>query len=222
MKLPKSIERLTLELSKLPGVGQKTASRLVFYLLKQDSVDIQRLSEAVAELQKNVVYCSICGIMSETDPCSICSDPSREHSIICVVEETLDVQAIDATGAFKGVYHVLGGVLSPLEGIGPDKLTIAQLMARLKNGNPSAGKIQAAMVKDSAEESTEEFVAVKEVILALNPSLEGETTSMDISGRIKPLGIRTTRLARGLPIGGDLEYADEITISNALKGRSET
>jgi recombination protein RecR len=143
-----------------------------------------------------------------------------------VVEETLDAQAIDVTGAFKGVYHVLGGVLSPLEGIGPDKLSIAQLMARLKNGNPPAGKIQAAMVKDSAEESkekpTEEFVAVKEVILALNPSLEGETTSMDISGRIKPLGIRTTRLARGLPIGGDLEYADEITISNALKGRSET
>lgn len=212
MKLPKSIERLTLELSKLPGVGQKTASRLVFYLLKQDSMDLQQLSDAVAELKKDVVYCSVCGIMAESDPCSTCSDVSRDHSTICVVEETLDAQAIDATGAFKGVFHVLGGVLSPLEGIGPDKLTIAQLMVRLQNGNPPAGKIQS---------SPGESIAIKEVILALNPSLEGETTSMDISGRIKPLGIRTTRLARGLPIGGDLEYADEITISNALRGRSE-
>lgn len=209
MKLPKSIDRLTLEFAKLPGVGQKTASRLAFYLLKKDNIDLERLADAVATLKKEVSYCKICNNMAEHEICSVCSDLSRDHSTLCVVEETLDAQAIDATGAYKGVYHVLGGVLSPLEGIGPEQLTIDQLMRRLKN-DPEMSSIESGIIE-----------TVKEVILALNPTLEGETTSLDLMQRIRPLGIKVTRLARGLPIGGDLEYADEITISNALRGRSE-
>lgn len=197
MRLPSSIEKLINELSKLPGIGPKTASRLVFYLLKQPDLDLQLLSEAIGNLKKGVVFCSICHNMAETDACSICSDKSRDRSIICVVEEPLDAQALDATGAYKGLYHILGGVLNPLEGIGPDKLNIDSLLARLKSGE------------------------IKEVILATNPSLEGETTAMHLKKLVAPLNIKVTRLARGLPIGGDLEYADEITITRALQGRNE-
>ncbi len=207
MKLPKSIDRLTLEFAKLPGVGQKTASRLAFYLLKKDNIDLERLADAVASLKKEVVYCKICNNMAESETCSICGDSSRDHGMVCVVEETMDAQAIDATGAYKGVYHILGGVLSPLEGIGPEQLTIEQLVRRLQN--------------DPEMSVPGLDTPVQEVILALNPTLEGETTSLDLMRRIRPLGIKVTRLARGLPIGGDLEYADEITISNALRGRSE-
>lgn len=196
IKLPKSIEKLINEFSKLPGIGQKTASRLTLYLLKRSDIDLQIFSEALANLKKEVVFCSICHNMAESDPCSICSDPSRDHSLICVVEEPLDAQALEQTG-FKGLYHILGGVLSPLDGIGPDKLNINSLIERLKSSE------------------------ISEVILATNPSLEGETTSMYIVNLMKPFGIRITRLARGLPIGGDIEYADEITISRALEGRSE-
>jgi recombination protein RecR len=210
MKLPKSIDRLTLEFAKLPGVGQKTASRLAFYLLKKDNIDLERLADAVSSLKKEVAYCVICNNMAETNICSVCGDSSRDHATICVVEETLDAQAIDATGAYKGTYHILGGVLSPLEGIGPEQLTIEQLMKRLHNET----------LDDPAAQSIQSEPTI-EVILALNPTLEGETTSLDLMRRIRPLGIKVTRLARGLPIGGDLEYADEITISNALRGRSE-
>ena len=199
IKLPRSIEKLINELSKLPGIGAKTASRLTFYLLKKSDLDLMLLSEAVRDLKKDVIFCSICHNMTETDPCSVCSDPSRDQSIICVVEEPMDAQALDATGAYKGLYHILGGVLSPLDGVGPEQLKIESLMKRLQN---SGGKVQ-------------------EVILATNPSLEGETTAMHLVGLIKPLGVKVTRLARGLPIGGDLEYADEITIQRALQGRNE-
>jgi len=197
MKLPRSINNLIQEFSKLPGVGSKTANRLVFYLLKKNDVELENLALAVSNLKKEVFYCSICGNMAEQNPCSICTDQSRDHSTICVVEETLDAQAIDATGAYKGLFHILGGVLSPLEGIGPDKLSIDKLMSRLASDD------------------------IKEIILALNQTLEGETTSLDLIQRIRPLNIKITRLARGLPTGGDLEYADEITISNALNGRNE-
>lgn len=197
IKLPKSIDKLINEFSKLPGIGQKSASRLTFYLLKKPDLDLALFSEAVAGLKKDVIFCSICHNMSETEPCSVCQDPNRDRSVICVVEEPLDAQALDATRQYNGLYHILGGVLSPLDGIGPEQLNFDSLMQRLQNGE------------------------VKEVILATNPSLEGETTAMELQKRIKPLGIKTTRLARGLPMGGDLEYADEITISRALQGRSE-
>jgi len=197
IKLPRSIEKLINEFSKLPGIGAKTASRLTFYLLKKPDLDLQLLADSVRDLKKEVVFCSICHNMAESDPCNICADPSRDQSTICVVEEPLDAQALDATGAFKGLFHILGGVLSPLDGIGPEQLNVESLINRLKSGK------------------------VKEVILATNPSLEGETTAMHLVGLIQPLGIKTTRLARGLPIGGDLEYADEITILRALQGRSD-
>jgi recombination protein RecR len=204
IKLPASIEKLINEFSKLPGIGAKTANRLTFYLLKKPELDIQFLSEAVANIKKGVVFCSICHNMSETDPCSVCSDPARDKTLICVVEEPLDAQALDATGQYKGLFHVLGGVLSPLDGIGAEQLNIDSLMKRLQNSRAA---------NSSAD--------IKEVILATNPSLEGETTAMHILNLIKPLGIKVTHLARGLPIGGDLEYADEITISKALEGRNE-
>ncbi|MHB8871362.1 MAG: recombination mediator RecR [Candidatus Doudnabacteria bacterium] len=196
LKLPSSIEKLINELSKLPGIGPKSASRLTLYLLKKPDLDLTLLSEAVSNLKKDVLFCSVCHNMTETDPCSVCTDQNRDRSILCVVEEPLDAQALDATGAYKGLYHVLGGVLNPLEGIGPDNLNIASLMQRLNNSE------------------------LKEVILATNPSLEGETTANHIQKLIQPLGLKITRLARGLPIGGDLEYADEITITRALQGRS--
>lgn len=196
LKLPSSIEKLINELSKLPGIGPKSASRLTLYLLKKPDLDLTMFSEAISNLKKDVLFCSICHNMTETEPCAVCTDPNRDKTILCVVEEPLDAQALDATGAYKGMYHVLGGVLNPLEGIGPDTLNIASLMQRLEKGG------------------------FKEVILATNPSLEGETTANYIQKLIQPLGLKVTRLARGLPIGGDLEYADEITITRALQGRS--
>ena len=196
LKLPSSIEKLINELSKLPGIGPKSASRLTLYLLKKPDLDLTMFSEAISNLKKDVLFCSICHNMTETEPCAVCSDSNRDKTILCVVEEPLDAQALDATGAYKGMYHVLGGVLNPLEGIGPDTLNIASLMQRLEKGG------------------------FKEVILATNPSLEGETTANHIQKLIVPLGLKVTRLARGLPIGGDLEYADEITITRALQGRS--
>ncbi len=196
LKLPSSIEKLINEFSKLPGIGPKSASRLTLYLLKKPDLDLELFSSALANLKKDVLYCSVCHNMTDTDPCSVCGDSSRDHSIICVVEEPLDAQALDATGVYKGVFHVLGGVLNPLEGIGPEKLNIESLLTRVRAGG------------------------ISEVILATNPSLEGETTAMHIQKLIQPLEIKVTRLARGLPIGGDLEYADEITITRALQGRS--
>lgn len=196
-RLPRSVEKLINEFSKLPGVGAKTASRLTFYMLKKSDLDISLLSDAVANLKKGVVFCSTCHNMAETDPCNVCSDSGRDHKIICVVEESLDALALDQTGSYKGLYHILGGVLDPLEGIGADQLNISSLIERVKNGQ------------------------VQEVILATNPSLEGETTAMHIMGMLRPLQVKVTRLARGLPIGGDIEYADEITISRAMEGRSE-
>jgi recombination protein RecR len=198
LKLPTSLEKLINEFSKLPGIGPKSASRLTFYLLKKSDLDISFLADAVTNLKKDVVFCEICHNMSDNSPCSVCADISRDHSMICVVEEPLDAQALDATGVYKGVFHVLGGVLNPLEGIGPDKLNINSLIERIKNSP----------------------VLISEVILATNPSLEGETTSMHIQRLIQPLNIKTTRLARGLPIGGDLEYADEITITRAIQNRN--
>ncbi len=199
-KLPHSLERLINEFSKLPGIGHKTAQRLAFYLLKRDPIDLANLSQAIAQLRTSVVFCSVCHMMAESDPCSIDADPQRDHSIICVVEETLDAVAIDKTNEYKGVFHVLGGTLNPLEGIGPDKLEIDSLIFRIKAATP----------------------VITEIIIATNPSLEGETTAMHLSKMLKVYPeVKITRIARGLPMGGDLEYADDITLMRALEGRRE-
>lgn len=195
--VPKPVERLIEELNRLPGIGPKTASRLTFYLLRSAREQVQALAEAIGELQEKVVTCSVCFNIAETSPCPICSDRQRERSLVCVVEEPLDVLAIERTREYNGLYHVLHGAISPVEGIGPEDLKIAELIQRLR-GAP-----------------------VQEVILATNPNLEGESTAMYIFRQLAPLGVRVTRLAHGLPMGGDLEYADEITLTHALEGRRE-
>lgn len=206
-KLPQSLQKLINEFSKLPGIGQKSAQRLAFYLLKKDQVDLTSLSAAVAQLKQGVNYCSLCHKMSDHDPCDVCSDPHRDKTLVCVVEETLDALAIDKSGEFKGVFHVLGGVLNPLEGVGPEQLNVQSLLDRILRGN------------------------IQEVIIATNPSLEGETTAMHLSKVIREADkqisvsadkhIKITRIARGLPMGGDLEYADDITLMRAMEGRRE-
>ncbi len=200
-KLPSSLEKLINEFSKLPGIGPKTAQRLAFYLLKKDNIDINSLSSSIANLKQGVVFCSICHNMVEKDPCATCTDPNRDRSIICIVEEPLDALAIDRTNQFKGVFHILGGVLNPLEGIGPEDLKINSLLDRIRNSLPN----------------------IKEIILATNPSLEGETTAMHLQKIITAQfpEVKITRLARGLPMGGDLEYADDITLTRAMEGRRE-
>jgi recombination protein RecR len=193
----KPITRVVDELSRLPGIGPKTAQRLTYFLLRAPSEQAEALAEAVLELKRNVVLCERCFNITDRTPCELCSDPERESSRICVVEEPLDVVAIERTGQYKGTYHVLHGAISPIEGIGPDELKIRELLGRLQSAQ------------------------VEEVILATNPNLEGDATAMYLTRLLQPLGITVTRLARGLPVGGDLEYADEITLSNALAGRSQ-
>jgi recombination protein RecR len=197
LKLPTSLERVINEFGKLPGIGPKTAQRLAFYLLKKDSIELTSLSEAVQGLKTDITFCSQCHNMADTDPCSICADPNRDHTLICVVEEPLDALALDKTGQFKGLFHILGGVLNPMEGIGADQLNIADLKQRVTD------------------------LGTKEIIVATNPTLEGETTAMYIAKFLNDTDVRITRIARGLPMGGDLEYADEITLSRALEGRRD-
>lgn len=195
LRLPSSLEKLINEFAKLPGIGPKSAQRLAFYMLKRDNVDLMGLSDAVRNVKNDIIYCEQCHNMTETNPCSICSDSSRDRTIICVVEEPLDAIALDKTGAFKGVFHVLGGVLNPMEGIGPEKLNIQSLVDRANQ------------------------TGAKELIIATNPTIEGETTALHISKLFRDSDVQITRIARGLPMGGDLEYADEITLSRALEGR---
>jgi len=197
IKLPRSLEQLINEFAKLPGIGPKSAQRLAFYLLKKDSVDLESFAQAVGNLKVGVMFCSRCHTMSETDPCNVCTDPHRDQTLICLVEDPMDAIAIDKTGQFKGVFHILGGVLNPMDGIGPEKLNIESLRKRITDQN------------------------VSELIIATNPSLEGETTAMHLAKQFQSLGIKITRIARGLPMGGDLEYADEITLSRAMEGRRE-
>jgi recombination protein RecR len=185
------------EFSKLPGVGVKTAQRLTFFILRSPTDQARRLAEAIMRVKESIVYCSLCFNITEADPCTICSNPNRDQEIICVVEEPLDVLALEKTGAYKGLYHVLHGALSPVEGVGPKDLRIEELLKRVRQGN------------------------VREVILATNPNFEGEYTANYIQKELKPFNIHITGLARGLPIGGDLEYADEGTLSRAIEGRRE-
>lgn len=195
--IPTSIQNLIDEFAKLPGIGPKTAQRLTFYLLRKPDKSSEDLGLAAEKLKKDIRNCSVCCNFTDNETCSICSDNSRDKSIICVVSEPLDVVALEKSGGYKGYYHVLGGVISPVEGIGPDDLYIAQLVTRLKAGD------------------------IEEVIIATNPNLEGEATALYIQKIIQPLVSRVTRIARGLPVGGDLEYADEITLSRALEGRRD-
>ena len=194
---PKPIVRLIEELCRLPGIGPKTASRLVYFLLRSPTEHVLALSEAIQQLRERTVLCSVCFNIAETSPCSICRDANRDQTQICVVEEPLDVLALERTRQYQGLYHVLHGVISPVDGIGPQELRIRELLGRVKDHD------------------------IREVLLATNPTLEGEATAMYLVRQISPLGIRVTRLARGLPVGGDLEYADVVTLSQALEGRRE-
>lgn len=195
-KSAKSVERLVSELSRLPGIGRKTAQRLAFWILKMKKEDAKRLAAAIVDVKEKVVRCSTCFNITESDPCEICSDVKRDQTTICVVEEANDILALEKSGEYRGVYHVLEGALSPLDGVGPDQIRARELMNRLKDD-------------------------VTELILATNPNVEGEATAVYIARMVKPLGIRVTRIARGLPIGSDLEYADQNTLSKALQGRQE-
>lgn len=206
--LAEPVSKLIDAFSKLPGIGPKTASRLVYFLLRSDESIALTLAEALQELKANTLFCNICHNIADRNPCGICANSQRDHAVICVVQEPLDVQAIERTRAFHGVYHVLHGAISPMEGKGPDDLKIPQLIKRLQQGNP-------------APDGSETPIAIKEILLATNPNLEGDATAMYIARLAKPLGVRVTRLAHGLPVGGDLEYADDITLGRALAGRSE-
>ena len=197
MSAAEPVSRLIEEFGKLPGIGPKSAARLAYYLLRMPVAEAKALAEAIIAVKEKTVLCSTCQNISDTDPCAICMSDERDHSIICVVKEPLDILALERTGKYAGLYHVLHGVLSPMDGIGPDDLKIAELLQRVNGGS------------------------VTEVILATNPNLEGEATAMYIQKLLIPLGINVTRLARGLPAGGDLEYADEVTLTHALESRRE-
>jgi recombination protein RecR len=189
------VQDLIDELGRLPGVGPKSAQRIAFHILQTDPVDVRRLAQVLVEVKDRVKFCSVCGNVAEEEMCRICRDPRRDPSLICVVEEPKDVVAIERTREFRGRYHVLGGAISPIEGIGPDELRIRELMPRLADGT------------------------VTEVILATDPNLEGEATATYLTRLLRPMGLRVTRLASGLPVGGDLEYADEVTLGRAFEGR---
>lgn len=192
-----SIEKLIESFEKLPSIGHKTAQRLAFYMLDISEEEAKEFTDSIMNAKRNLHFCSKCFNIADTDPCNICNNPKRDESIICVVEDVRDVIAMERTHEFNGVYHVLHGSISPMNGVGPDDIKIKELLTRIMNGN------------------------IKEIILATNPRVEGEATSMYISKLVKPLGVKVTRIARGIPVGGDLEYTDEITLTKALEGRSE-
>ena len=193
----KPLANLIAQLSHLPGIGGKTAQRLAFHILSMDEESATKLADAITDAKKTMKYCSVCGNLTDVDPCPLCRDSSRDDSVICVVETPRDVAAMERIREFKGRYHVLHGVISPMDGIGPEDINLKSLIVRLQQND------------------------VKEVILATNPNIEGEATAMYIAKLVKPAGIKVTRIAHGIPVGGDLEYADEVTLSKALEGRRE-
>lgn len=193
----KPLSKLISELSKLPGIGGKSAQRLAFHILSMEDKDAMSIADAIVDAKKNMKYCSICGNLTDIDPCSICSDPARDQNVVCVVESPRDVAAMERMREFNGLYHVLHGAISPMDGIGPEDINLKQLIVRLQQHN------------------------ITEVILATNPNIEGEATAMYTARLIKPAGIKVTRIAHGVPVGGDLEYADEITLCKAMEGRRE-
>jgi recombination protein RecR len=197
MSRPDPLTRLIEQLQRLPGIGAKSAQRLAFHVLKTPREEVERLAEAMREVKDRVTYCSVCNNITDTDPCFFCTHAGRDHRLICVVEEPENVGAIEKTRDFKGTYHVLMGALSPLHGVGPDDLKIKGLLSRVGNGG------------------------VEEVILATNPNVEGEATAIYLAKLLKPLGVRVTRIAMGVPVGSDLDYADEVTMHKAMEGRRE-
>jgi len=197
MYYPEPISKLIDSFSKLPGVGPKTAARLAFFVLDMDEDHVMEFAQSLMNVKRNLTYCETCGHITESDPCMICSDAHRDKAVVCVVQESRDVIAMEKMREFNGMYHVLGGCISPMEGIGPNDINIPSLLKRLQDD------------------------VVQEVILATNPNVEGEATAMYISRLLKPTGIKVTRLAHGLPVGGDLEYADEVTLLRAMEGRRE-
>jgi len=194
---PEPLARLIEQLQRLPGIGAKSAQRLAFHILRSPREDADRLCDAVRDVKERVTYCSVCSNITDVDPCTFCTDPTRDRTIICVVEEPQNVAAIEKTREYRGVYHVLMGALSPLSGVGPDDLKIKELLARVGDGT------------------------VREVVLATNPNVEGEATALYLARLLKPLGLRVTRIATGIPVGSDIEYADEITMSKAMLGRRD-
>ena len=198
MYYPEPIAKLIDAFTHLPGIGVKTAGRLAFHVLRMKEEDVLEFAKALVNVKRNLQYCSVCCNITDVDPCRICSDKSRDASVICVVQEPKDLAAMERTREFNGYYHVLQGAISPIEGIGPDDIKVAELLKRLSDER------------------------VKELILATNPNVEGEATAMYLSKLVKPFGLKVTRIAHGLPVGGDLEYADEVTLSKALEGRRET
>ncbi|PKF45049.1 recombination protein RecR [Macrococcoides caseolyticum] len=197
MHYPAPISKLIDSFMKLPGIGPKTASRLAFHVLDMKEDDVVGFAKALVDVKRELTYCSVCGHITDTDPCYICEDKTRDQSMICVVEETKDVIAMEKMREYKGLYHVLHGAISPMEGVGPEDINVPSLLTRLRDEH------------------------IQELILATNPNIEGESTAMYISRLVKPIGIKVTRLAHGLPVGGDLEYADEVTLSKAITGRTE-
>jgi len=190
------IGKLVEQFRRLPGIGPKSAARLAYHVLKMDNSQVAALAQAIVEAKERVGYCSVCFDLTDTDPCQICRSEGRDQSVVCVVEDPKDVAAMERTREFKGLYHVLHGALSPLEGVGPDDIKVKELLARVNQG-------------------------LQEIIMATNPNVEGEATAMYIAKLLKPLGVKVTRIAHGLPMGGDLEYADEVTLSKALENRRE-
>lgn len=195
---PRPLSRLINELSKLPGIGGKTAQRLAFHILSLEESEAERLAEAISNAKKSMHYCSVCGNITDSDPCRICTDDTRDRSVICVVETPQDVMAMERIREYKGLYHVLHGAISPVDGIGPADINLKSLITRLQSDSE-----------------------VQEIIIATNPNIEGEATAMYISRLLKDTGIRITRIAHGIPVGGDLEYADEVTLLKAMEGRRE-
>jgi recombination protein RecR len=197
LSLPEPLARLVEQLQKLPGIGAKGAQRLAFHLLRNPREDAERLCEAIRDVKERVTYCSVCNNITDADPCVFCTNPSRDQRLICVVEEPQNVTVVEKTREFRGTYHVLMGALSPLQGVGPDDLKIKGLLGRVADGR------------------------VDEVILATNPTVEGEATALYLARLLKPLGVRVTRIAMGIPVGSDLEYADEVTMTRAMEGRRD-
>lgn len=197
MSLPASLQDLIDQFKRLPGIGAKSAQRLAFHVLKSPREDAERLCDAIREVKDRVTYCSVCNNFTDVDPCVYCADPARDHHLVCVVEEPQNVNVIEKTGGFRGMYHVLLGALSPLQGVGPDDLKIKGLLSRIEGDR------------------------IEEIILATNPTVEGEATAIYLARLLKPLGVRVTRIATGIPVGSDLDYADELTMGKAMEGRRE-
>ena len=197
MSLPASLQELVDQLKKLPGVGAKSAQRLAFHVLRTPREDAERLCQAIRDVKDRITYCTICNNITDSDPCSLCGDDRRDHRTICVVEEPQNVSVVDRTGGYRGVFHVLMGTISPLQGVGPDDLKIKSLLARIAGGG------------------------IEEVILATNPTIEGEATAIYLARLLKPLGVRVTRIATGIPVGSDLDYADDLSVGKSLDGRRE-